>query len=162
MELDLQSLFGLHVHSCTYWLRPYNPPPRIWAQIRGRCWSTKIDDKFCDPLSTFPSTLFCLLIWCRLLFIVFPFPPSKAKLIGDVPVNRQTRQLGLFSLIMCIVLMWVLAQNYLSFILLYIPLSLYLRSLCYLRLPLSPSPFLLHLPRHLHLPNHLYLHYRTP
>ncbi len=25
MELDLQSLFGLHVHSCTHWLRP--PPP---------------------------------------------------------------------------------------------------------------------------------------
>jgi hypothetical protein len=24
--LDLQSLFGLHVHSCTHWLRPYNPP----------------------------------------------------------------------------------------------------------------------------------------
>jgi hypothetical protein len=25
MELDLQSLFGLHVHSCTHWLRPRNP-----------------------------------------------------------------------------------------------------------------------------------------
>jgi hypothetical protein len=39
MELDLQSLFGLHVHSCTRWLRPRNaapPPPRIWAHIRGR------------------------------------------------------------------------------------------------------------------------------
>jgi hypothetical protein len=24
MELDLQSLFGLHVHSCSYWLRPRN------------------------------------------------------------------------------------------------------------------------------------------
>jgi hypothetical protein len=27
MELDLQSLFGLHVHSCTHWLRPRNPHP---------------------------------------------------------------------------------------------------------------------------------------
>ncbi len=27
MALDLQSLFGLHVHSCTHWLRPRNPPP---------------------------------------------------------------------------------------------------------------------------------------
>ncbi len=27
MELDLQSLFGPHVHSCTHWLRPRNPPP---------------------------------------------------------------------------------------------------------------------------------------
>ncbi len=26
MELDLQSLFGLRVHSCTHWLRPCNPP----------------------------------------------------------------------------------------------------------------------------------------
>jgi hypothetical protein len=27
MELDLQSLFGLHVHSCTHRLRPRNSPP---------------------------------------------------------------------------------------------------------------------------------------
>jgi hypothetical protein len=27
MELDLQSLFGLHVCSCTHWLRPRNPRP---------------------------------------------------------------------------------------------------------------------------------------
>jgi hypothetical protein len=26
MELDLQSLFGLHEHSCTQWQRPRNPP----------------------------------------------------------------------------------------------------------------------------------------
>ncbi len=33
------------VHSCTHWLRPRNPPPpRIWAHIRGRSWSAKIDD----------------------------------------------------------------------------------------------------------------------
>ncbi len=38
MELDLQSFFGLHVYSCTHWLRP-RKPPRIWAQIRGRYWS---------------------------------------------------------------------------------------------------------------------------
>jgi hypothetical protein len=45
MELDLQSLFGLHVHNCIHWLRPHKPPsPRIWAHIRGRYWSAKIDD----------------------------------------------------------------------------------------------------------------------
>ncbi len=44
MELDLQSLFGLHVHSCTHRLRPRIPPPRIWARIPGRYWSAKIDD----------------------------------------------------------------------------------------------------------------------
>jgi hypothetical protein len=26
MELDLQSLFGLYVHSCSHWLRPPQPP----------------------------------------------------------------------------------------------------------------------------------------
>jgi hypothetical protein len=53
MELDLQSLFGLHVqfvHRCTYWLRPpATSPPCIWAQIRGRYWSAKIDDIFLWP-----------------------------------------------------------------------------------------------------------------
>ncbi len=45
MEFDLQSLFGLHVHSCTHWLR-HPPPPTlyIWAHIRGIYWSAKIDD----------------------------------------------------------------------------------------------------------------------
>jgi hypothetical protein len=28
-ELDLQSLFGLHVHNCTHCLRPRNPPPLL-------------------------------------------------------------------------------------------------------------------------------------
>jgi hypothetical protein len=27
MELDLQSLFGLHVHNCTHWLRARSPSP---------------------------------------------------------------------------------------------------------------------------------------
>jgi hypothetical protein len=45
MELDLQSLFGLQVHSCSRWLRLRNPPPpSIWAHIQGRYWSAKIDD----------------------------------------------------------------------------------------------------------------------
>jgi hypothetical protein len=44
MELDLQRLFGLHVHSCTYWLRPDPPPPAFGAHIRGRYWSANMDD----------------------------------------------------------------------------------------------------------------------
>jgi hypothetical protein len=51
MEVDLQSCFGSmsrDVHSCTHWLRlrnsPPPPSPHIWAHIRGRYWSTKIDD----------------------------------------------------------------------------------------------------------------------
>ncbi len=53
MELDLQSLFGLHVHSCTHGLRPRNlPPPHIWAYIRGRYWSAKRDDISLWPPAT--------------------------------------------------------------------------------------------------------------
>ncbi len=43
-------LFGLHVHSCSHWLRPRNPSPPlshnhcIWAHIWVRYWSAKIDD----------------------------------------------------------------------------------------------------------------------
>ncbi len=33
MELDLQSLFELHVHSCTHWLRPLNHPPPAFGLI---------------------------------------------------------------------------------------------------------------------------------
>ncbi len=43
MELDLQSLFGLHVHSCTHRLRPLSSPTPSFGLI-GRYWSAKIDD----------------------------------------------------------------------------------------------------------------------
>ncbi len=33
IELDLLSLFGLHVHSCTHWLR--TPPPPAFGLIYG-------------------------------------------------------------------------------------------------------------------------------
>jgi hypothetical protein len=32
-ELDLQSLLGLHVHSCTHWLIPHNPHPPAFGLI---------------------------------------------------------------------------------------------------------------------------------
>jgi hypothetical protein len=46
MELDLQSLFGL---MCTAVYSLAETPqllqsPRIWAYIRGRYWSAKIED----------------------------------------------------------------------------------------------------------------------
>jgi hypothetical protein len=51
MELDLQSLFGLHMLSCTPVAETLQPPPppcisRIWAHIRGRHWLAKIDNIF--------------------------------------------------------------------------------------------------------------------
>jgi hypothetical protein len=35
IELDLQSLFGFHVHICTHWLRPATatPPPPAFGRI---------------------------------------------------------------------------------------------------------------------------------
>jgi hypothetical protein len=33
MELDLQRLFGLHVHSYTHLLRPAIPPPPLFGLI---------------------------------------------------------------------------------------------------------------------------------
>jgi hypothetical protein len=37
MDVDLPSLFGLHVtwcaQLCTHWLRPRNPPSRIWKAL---------------------------------------------------------------------------------------------------------------------------------
>ncbi len=51
MELDLQSFFGLHVHSCTHWLRPRMQPsrpppipPHLDSYTIGRYWLAKIDD----------------------------------------------------------------------------------------------------------------------
>jgi hypothetical protein len=47
MELDLQSLFGLYSLAETPQLPPKDTPPlspRIWAHIRGRYRSAKIDD----------------------------------------------------------------------------------------------------------------------
>ncbi len=42
MVLDLQSLFGVHVHSCTHGLRPRNPPPPalglIYEGAVGQPW----------------------------------------------------------------------------------------------------------------------------
>ncbi len=46
MELDLLSLFRVHVHSCRYSLaeNPRPPPLRLWAHLRRRYWSAKTDD----------------------------------------------------------------------------------------------------------------------
>jgi hypothetical protein len=46
MELDLQSLFGLHVRSSLAETPQPPPPPspRIWAHRRGRYWSAKMDN----------------------------------------------------------------------------------------------------------------------
>jgi hypothetical protein len=66
MVLDLQSLFGLHVH-CTAVLigrDPSTPPPQIHilAHIRGRYWSAKIGDPLfvtpC-PVAISKMVLFC-------------------------------------------------------------------------------------------------------
>jgi hypothetical protein len=44
MELDLQSLFGLHAHSISHWLRPRKPFPRILGSYMITLLVAKIDD----------------------------------------------------------------------------------------------------------------------
>ncbi len=57
MELDLQSLFGLLCTAALIGWDPARPqlpppPPRIWAHIRGRYWSAKMQQttSLCDHL----------------------------------------------------------------------------------------------------------------
>ncbi len=49
MEFYLQSLFGLHVHSCTRWLRPRNPA--FGLLYEGAIGQPKYRS-LCDPLAT--------------------------------------------------------------------------------------------------------------
>jgi hypothetical protein len=54
MDLDLQSLFGLHVHRCTHWPRPLNPPPppksAYWLIYGGAIGQPRLVTSLCDPL----------------------------------------------------------------------------------------------------------------
>ncbi len=55
MEVNLQSFFwAVQLHSLAE--TPQLPPsPRIWAHIRGRYWSSKIDDiSLCNPPAAKP------------------------------------------------------------------------------------------------------------
>ncbi len=50
MELDLQSIFGLHVHSCAHWLRPRNTRAQLVSQYRRHLFVTpclKLSDFQC-------------------------------------------------------------------------------------------------------------------
>jgi hypothetical protein len=52
MELDLQSLIGLHVRSCTHWLRPRNPPPAFGLTNEGAIGQPRINaTSLCEPQS---------------------------------------------------------------------------------------------------------------
>jgi hypothetical protein len=67
MELDLQSLFGLHVHGCTHWLWPLNPPPPAFGVIyegtigQPRWTTSLIDDLIMvNKTDPFKSTTYYL------------------------------------------------------------------------------------------------------
>jgi hypothetical protein len=51
MELNLQSLFWLHVHSCIHWLGPRNhpPPPHLGSYTRALFVSQDRRDLFVTP-----------------------------------------------------------------------------------------------------------------
>jgi hypothetical protein len=100
MELlvDLQSLFALHVHTIvhcavhgstgTHWLRSRNPPPspRIWAHIRGRYWSAKIDD-----ISLWPSWLNCSIYeHLRSTYCIYGIQIKKKRGNWAMGMNKRT------------------------------------------------------------------------
>ncbi len=68
MELDLQSLYGLHVYSCTHLPRPSNSPStRSWAHIRGHYWSAKIDDISLEASSQYMQAYYRTVLLKRVL-----------------------------------------------------------------------------------------------
>ncbi len=84
MDLDLQSLFGLH------WQRPRwtPPPPPIWVHIWGRYWSAQIDDIFLYLLLyslslTVPKGGICI---CFLFYVrcstLLHLPPLRFHCVG--------------------------------------------------------------------------------
>ncbi len=52
MEFGLKSLFGLHLHSCTHWLRPRNHPlpPAFGLMYEGAIGQPRYTASFSDPL----------------------------------------------------------------------------------------------------------------
>jgi hypothetical protein len=54
MELDLQSLFGIDMHSSTHWLRPRNPhpppSPAFWPIYEGAIGQPRQTTSLCDSL----------------------------------------------------------------------------------------------------------------
>jgi hypothetical protein len=58
MELDLQSLFGLHVHSCTHWLRADTPQTPAFGLIyEGAIGQPRWTTSLCDPLLGYLSSI---------------------------------------------------------------------------------------------------------
>jgi hypothetical protein len=58
IELDLRSLFGLHVHSCTHWLRARNlPPPAFGLKYEGAIGEPRKTTSLCDPLESVPESI---------------------------------------------------------------------------------------------------------
>jgi hypothetical protein len=67
MELELQSFFGLYVHSCTHWLRTRNPAPlspHLGSYTRAQLVSQDRLHLFCDPL-------FVYFMYLRAIFCTF-------------------------------------------------------------------------------------------
>jgi hypothetical protein len=89
MELDLQSLFGLHVTWCAqlYSLAEtpqLPPPPAFGLALRGRYWSAKIDD-ISFTVTPWAPTPICHLInvtnevalWLDYYYIVYWIPTTS-------------------------------------------------------------------------------------
>jgi hypothetical protein len=87
MELDLQSLFGLHVHSCTHWLKPRNrnpPPPHLGSYTRVLLVSQDRRHLFVTPWvycirrdEIWPKGLECLTANAKLATVLFSITASS-------------------------------------------------------------------------------------
>ncbi len=59
VTVDLQGLFGLHLHSCTHhWLRPRNPPSHLGSYTSALLVSQDRRHLFGDPSSRILKVLY--------------------------------------------------------------------------------------------------------
>ncbi len=84
MELDLQRLFGLHVHRYSLAKTPH------LGSIRGRCWSAKIDDISLWPPDLEPSSPIKIRIVYSVNRQISPEPLVILKLMSGTVRYRTT------------------------------------------------------------------------
>ncbi len=79
MELDLQSFSGLHVHSCTLWLRTRNSPlpPAFGLIYEGAIGQPRYTTSLCEPL---------LVAWKFYMDLLF-FEASGSSLDPDLDLR---------------------------------------------------------------------------
>jgi hypothetical protein len=108
MELDLQSLFRLHVTWCIqlYSLAEtpqLSPTPRIWTHIRGHFWSAKGDDISLEPPAIYTVlnkyvSKFGMRQHSSLFYSLWCYPPrswgNPPSFLPPPPVSLQKKRIA--------------------------------------------------------------------